>query len=109
MTTLSASTDLERRIKAILEEKPMLKHPFYVEGYGWIPAGELWAGAEISQVHANFFINRGRASASDVMILMEKAREAVAKKFGVELQQEVENIGDWPEAGPDPSGEGADN
>ncbi len=31
MTTLSASTDLERRIKAILEEKSMLKHPFYVE------------------------------------------------------------------------------
>jgi hypothetical protein len=28
------------------------EHPFYVEGYGWIPAGELWVGAEISQVHA---------------------------------------------------------
>jgi len=64
--------------------------------------------AEISQVHANFFINRGRASASDVMILIEKAREAVAKKFGVELQLEVENIGDWSEARPDPSGEAAD-
>jgi UDP-N-acetylmuramate dehydrogenase len=59
-------------------------------------------------LHANFFINRGRASASDVMILIEKAREAVAKKFGVELQLEVENIGDWSEARPDPSGEGAD-
>lgn len=42
MTTLSASTDLERRIKAILEEKPMLKHPFYVEwAQGTLPLPKL--------------------------------------------------------------------
>jgi pyrroloquinoline-quinone synthase len=42
MTTLSASTDLERRIKAILEEKPMLKHPFYVEwAQGTLPMAKL--------------------------------------------------------------------
>lgn len=42
MTTLSASTDLERRIKAILELKPMLKHPFYVEwAQGTLPLAKL--------------------------------------------------------------------
>ncbi len=42
MTTLSASTDLERRIKAILEEKPMLKHAFYVEwAQGTLPMAKL--------------------------------------------------------------------
>jgi pyrroloquinoline-quinone synthase len=42
MTTLSASTDLERRIKAILEAKPMLKHPFYVEwAQGTLPMAKL--------------------------------------------------------------------
>lgn len=42
MTTLSASTDLERRIKAILEEKSMLKHPFYVEWTrGTLPMARL--------------------------------------------------------------------
>jgi UDP-N-acetylmuramate dehydrogenase len=51
--------------------------------------------AEISQVHANFFINRGRARASDVMVLIDKARGAVAKKFGIELELEVETFGDW--------------
>jgi UDP-N-acetylmuramate dehydrogenase len=57
---------------------------------------------EISQVHANFFINRGRAKASDVLILIEKAREAVAKKFGVELELEVEKLGDWEGKAPEP-------
>lgn len=42
MTTLSASTDLERRIKAILEERAMLKHPFYVElATGALPLAKL--------------------------------------------------------------------
>lgn len=42
MTTLSASTDLERRIKAILEEKSILKHPFYVEwAEGRLPKAKL--------------------------------------------------------------------
>jgi UDP-N-acetylmuramate dehydrogenase len=51
--------------------------------------------AEISQVHANFFINRGRAKASDVMLLIERARQAVLEKFGIELELEVERFGDW--------------
>lgn len=62
--------------------------------------------AEISQVHANFFINRGRAKASDVVILIEKAREAVAKKFGIELEMEVERLGDWEGEAPEPEDEG---
>jgi len=64
--------------------------------------------AEISQVHANFFINRGRAKASDVMILIGLAREAVAKKFGIELELEVEKLGDWESNAPTPEGEGAE-
>lgn len=63
--------------------------------------------AEISHVHANFFINRGRARSTDVMALIEKARQAVAEKFGVELELEVERFGDWENEAPAPETHGA--
>jgi UDP-N-acetylmuramate dehydrogenase len=52
-------------------------------------------GAQISPVHANFIVNLGGASAADVAALIERARATVAEKFGVELEPEVERIGDW--------------
>jgi UDP-N-acetylmuramate dehydrogenase len=54
--------------------------------------------AEISAVHANFFINHGGASAQDVYTLICQAREAVLGKFGVALELEIELFGEWEEA-----------
>ena len=51
--------------------------------------------AQISSLHANFFINLGRATAGDVFTLIQMARREVAEKFGVELELEIERIGDW--------------
>ena len=51
--------------------------------------------AAISSLHANFFINYGNASASDVWELINLARKVVAKKFGIELELEIELIGSW--------------
>ena len=51
--------------------------------------------AEISGLHANFFINRGRATAGEVYELIRLARDTVAQKFGVQLELEVELIGEW--------------
>lgn len=51
--------------------------------------------AEISRVHANFFVNLGGAQAADVMALIDLASEKVREKFGVELELEVEQIGEW--------------
>jgi len=51
--------------------------------------------AEISEVHANFFLNRGEASAADVRELIRTARERVAEQFGVRLELEILLIGDW--------------
>lgn len=55
--------------------------------------------AEISPRHANFFVNRGGASAADVWALIELAREKVAEQFAVRLELEVELIGDWEAQG----------
>ena len=51
--------------------------------------------AQISPVHANFVINRGGATAADVWALIELARGEVARKFGVELELEIERLGEW--------------
>ncbi len=47
----------------------------------------------ISPVHANFFINQGRATAADYRALIDRAREAVLAQFGVALALEVELVG----------------
>jgi UDP-N-acetylmuramate dehydrogenase len=49
--------------------------------------------AMVSQVHANFIENRGGASAAQVLELMELVRHRVAEQFGVELEPEVEVVG----------------
>lgn len=51
--------------------------------------------AEVSAVHANFLVNRGRAKAADLFGLMQLVRQRVRDCFGVELQPEVEFVGRW--------------
>jgi UDP-N-acetylmuramate dehydrogenase len=53
--------------------------------------------AQISPVHANFFINLGRASASDVMSLIYRAQNDVLEMFDVSLELEIELLGEWDE------------
>jgi len=57
--------------------------------------GRRIGNAEISAVHANFFINHGETRAADVRALIELARRTVAEKFGIELELEIELIGEW--------------
>jgi UDP-N-acetylmuramate dehydrogenase len=51
--------------------------------------------AEISSLHGNFFINRGNARAQDIKALMDLARKSVAQKFSVDLEAEIQLIGEW--------------
>jgi len=50
-------------------------------------------GAEVSEVHANFIVNRGDAKAADVAALLARVRRAVAERFGIELELEVHFVG----------------
>lgn len=59
--------------------------------------GTKSGAAQISPKHGNFFINLGGATASDIWELIQMAREEVRVKFGVELEMEVELLGDWEE------------
>jgi UDP-N-acetylmuramate dehydrogenase len=50
--------------------------------------------AEVSLKHANFIINRGGATASQVKQLIEMVRERVADQFGIELELEILFVGE---------------
>jgi UDP-N-acetylmuramate dehydrogenase len=51
-------------------------------------------GAEVSEKHANFIINRDDATATDVEELIEHVRHAVIEKHGIELIHEVRIVGE---------------
>lgn len=51
--------------------------------------GKRVGGAQISEKHANFFLNKGGATAADIMALGKLAADAVREKFGIELEREV--------------------
>ena len=62
-------------------------------------------GARFSEKHANFVENAGDATTADVLALMAEGRRRVLERFGVELEPEVQVLGDarWPDS-PDGAG-----
>jgi UDP-N-acetylmuramate dehydrogenase len=50
-------------------------------------------GAQVSEMHCNFLINTGDATASDIETLGETVRERVKAHSGIELQWEIKRIG----------------
>ena len=57
--------------------------------------GTRVGNVQISPLHGNFFVNEGETSAQDVRDLVELAQKTVFEKFGVQLELEVELIGEW--------------
>jgi UDP-N-acetylmuramate dehydrogenase len=57
--------------------------------------GRRIGNAEISTQHANFFISNGQTRSEDMKTLMELAQTTVLDKFGVQLEPEIEIIGEW--------------
>lgn len=53
--------------------------------------------AQISELHGNFFLNHGSATADQVFTLISQARQEVEEKFGIRLELEIEIIGEWDE------------
>ena len=55
--------------------------------------GHRVGGAQVSPMHANYFVNTGNATAADVLKLIDHVRKTVAKRAGVELELEVKVVG----------------
>ncbi|MGH3163697.1 MAG: UDP-N-acetylmuramate dehydrogenase [Gemmatimonadales bacterium] len=54
-------------------------------------------GAQVSPMHANYFVNTGNATAADVRALIDRAQVEVESRFQVRLEPEVKLIGRWGE------------
>ncbi len=63
-----------------------------IEGAGL--KGKTVGGAQVSEKHANFIVNRGNATAADVLSLMEIIKQTVLDVHGVRLEPEIKIIGE---------------
>lgn len=53
----------------------------------------IQGGARVSEIHANFIVNDGGATATDALALIEKIRDAARRERGIELETEVQIVG----------------
>jgi UDP-N-acetylmuramate dehydrogenase len=101
--------EIERRVKEYMDKRNRTQ-PIKMSNTGSIfknppeiPAGKLLdelgfkglsiGGAKFSELHANFIVNAGCASAGDVLGLIEKAKKEALDKRGITLETEVRVIG----------------
>jgi len=52
-------------------------------------------GAGVAERHANFIVNRGNATATDIRAVAETVKQRVFDRFGLRLEEEVLYVGDW--------------
>jgi UDP-N-acetylmuramate dehydrogenase len=57
--------------------------------------GASVGGAQVSDVHANFIVNTGGATAADVVELVQTVRDAVKESHGIELRPEIRFVGSF--------------
>src|SRR6058998_2949323 len=103
-------TEVQKDIKVRLKQKKATQ-PLALASAGCVwknPAGDLADrliekcglkgkrvnGAEVSSKHANFIVNRGGATAADILALMDLTRERVQHQFGIALEPEMRIVGE---------------
>ena len=57
--------------------------------------GRTVGGAQVSEKHCGFIINRENATSSDIIELCRQVRDKVKAKFGVELEMEIKRLGEF--------------
>lgn len=81
-----------KRLSAGAADTPTQIAPgYYIEQAGL--KGYRIGGAEVSTVHANFIVNAGGATATDIKQLSEFVQQKVAEKFGIQLKREIILLG----------------
>lgn len=88
-----ASQPTEPSIGSIFKRTKQYPAGFLIEQAGL--KGMRIGGAQISPKHANFIVNLEEARAADVKALIDLAQEQVRERFGVELELEIELVGEW--------------
>ncbi len=52
-------------------------------------------GAKISDMHANFILNVGGATAQNIKDIIDRVKSEVVNKFGIQFEEEIRYLGDW--------------
>ena len=102
------SAEIEREMKRILAYRnqnhpkessagSVFKNPFQAPSAGELIEkcglkGRQIGQAMISQKHANFIVNLGQAKASDVLALINLAKQKVKEQFNIVLQEEIQYL-----------------
>lgn len=107
--TPAAAEDIERRLDESQEKRrttqPAAKSAGCIfKNPKTIPAGKLVdelglkntrvGKARVSEVHGNFIVNDGNATANEVLELIQKIKDVARKERGVELETEVQIVGE---------------
>ena len=89
-------TDIERIVTdSEVPESMLTQHRIAA---GWIIEqlglkGLQVGDAQVSDVHGNFLLNKGHATAKDIAMLIGRIKVAAREKYGIELQEEVQFLG----------------
>lgn len=89
----NAGSTFKRLDKGAADTPAQIAPGYYIEQAGL--KGYRIGGAEVSTLHANFIVNAGGATASDIKTLSEYVQKEVTKKFGIELKREIILLGDF--------------
>lgn len=56
--------------------------------------GKRFGGAKVSEIHGNFIVNDGGATAADVLAMIDFVKETALRERGIKLETEVQIVGD---------------
>lgn len=87
----NAGSTFKRLATGAAETPTQIAPGYYIEQAGL--KGFRIGGAEVSQIHANFIVNAGGATASDIKALSGYVQKKVADKFNIHLQREIILLG----------------
>ncbi len=90
----AAKQPADRSVGSVFVNPPTGSAAQYIEACGL--KGLRCGGAKISEKHGNFIVNCGNAATADFVRLADTARQAVAARYGVRLQNEYVLLQDAP-------------
>ena len=89
----NAGSTFKRLDKGTADMPQQIAPGYYIEQTGL--KGYRIGGAEVSTLHANFIVNAGGATATDIKQLSEFVQQKVTEKFGIELHREIILLGEF--------------